>query len=86
MKGHGCEECEAYLAAVGGSPAEREALLNTCSRLDEFFAVFLFFIFLGGFFSSFFCSSRVRVESFFGVFFRGEVGGCWFCFVFFRKG
>ena len=32
MKGHECQECAAYVAAVGGSPGEREALLNMCSR------------------------------------------------------
>ncbi|CAN0485581.1 unnamed protein product, partial [Scytosiphon promiscuus] len=32
MKGHDCEHCEAYLAAVGGSPGERQAMLNMCSR------------------------------------------------------
>ncbi len=32
MKGHDCEHCAAYLAAVGGSPGEREAILNMCSR------------------------------------------------------
>eukprot|EP00903_Cladosiphon_okamuranus_P020323 g18646.t1 len=32
MKGHDCEHCSAYLAAVGGSPGEREAMLNLCSR------------------------------------------------------
>ncbi|CAM9361911.1 unnamed protein product, partial [Scytosiphon promiscuus] len=32
MKGHDCEHCMAYLAAVGGSPGEREAMLNMCSR------------------------------------------------------
>ncbi|CAM9350262.1 unnamed protein product [Ectocarpus fasciculatus] len=32
MKGHDCEHCAAYLAAVGGSPGEREAIINMCSR------------------------------------------------------
>ncbi|CAN0485774.1 unnamed protein product, partial [Hapterophycus canaliculatus] len=32
MKGHDCEHCRAYLAAVGGSPGEREAMLDMCSR------------------------------------------------------
>lgn len=32
MKGHDCEHCAAYLAVVGGSIGEREAILNMCSR------------------------------------------------------
>lgn len=35
MKGHDCEHCAAYLAAVGGSPGEREAILNMCSRCGK---------------------------------------------------
>lgn len=32
MKGHDCEQCAAYLAAVGGCPEERTLMLNNCSR------------------------------------------------------
>ncbi|CAN0173417.1 unnamed protein product [Discosporangium mesarthrocarpum] len=31
MKGHECEHCGPYLNAVGGSPKQRQAMLDLCS-------------------------------------------------------